>query len=178
MFNSQQVAQGRESIFRSIGLGLEGTLSHMCFPSGSHGRVPSLRQSERLRRFFPSILLSSGLAMSCSLICCLSGRLHAVHHRVVRLGEALLKGEGGAPVMHATPGIVWQCLTEPWSVECGVGFMKICVLRGPGISGYACHIQDDVVPNHGSSASPQVGRLSEPVFGVCNEAGVEGEGVE
>ena len=31
----------RESIFRSIGLGLEGTLSHPCFPGGLLSRVPS-----------------------------------------------------------------------------------------------------------------------------------------
>ena len=55
-----------------------------------------------------------GHGLSCSA---LPFGLHAVHHRVVLQRRKLSKGEGG-PSLHASPGTVQQCLTDPWSI-CG-----------------------------------------------------------
>ena len=50
-------------IFRSIGLGHEGTESHRCFPKGRTAGCLWRRQNKRLHRRFRSSLLSGGLAM-------------------------------------------------------------------------------------------------------------------
>ena len=78
-------ARERECIFRGIGLGLEGTHSHLCFP-GSHGSVPPHRVEALPLLFFKfaqwwpgHILLGrvapNGQALCCTIVWCCSGEL-------------------------------------------------------------------------------------------------------
>jgi len=93
-------------IFRSTGLGLEGTISHLWVPVGSHGRVSSALtelQAPLLLNSSSHVLLAHvapvGQAACCTPSCGAAG--------VSSPGG----GRGYAHFMRTSPGTVWQCLT-------------------------------------------------------------------
>uniref|UniRef100_A0A6T2B6B9 Uncharacterized protein n=1 Tax=Eutreptiella gymnastica TaxID=73025 RepID=A0A6T2B6B9_9EUGL len=99
---------GKESILRSLDLGLGGAWCCQCFVDGLCW--PGTSYTNRA---------AAGLLQVCSeiawpppvLVHCPVGGLHAVHHRVVVQRQKLSKEEGGAPVHACQP---WHCLAVPY----------------------------------------------------------------
>ena len=90
----------RASTFRSIGLGLEDTGSHACFPNMSRLAGCLLRrQSWRLRCCSALCLLSGGLDMSCLLMLTLFGQVSCCSTPSCRVAEArsAVEGRGCGP---------------------------------------------------------------------------------
>uniref|UniRef100_A0A7S4D393 Uncharacterized protein n=1 Tax=Eutreptiella gymnastica TaxID=73025 RepID=A0A7S4D393_9EUGL len=98
----------KESILRSLDLGLGGAWCCQCFVDGLCW--PGTSYTNRA---------AAGLLQVCSeiawpppvLVHCPVGGLHAVHHRVVVQRQKLSKEEGGAPVHACQP---WHCLAVPY----------------------------------------------------------------